>query len=206
VVGGGGDLGGHRLRGADEHVVAPAGGLMPGLPGERGLPDAGRQAGSRRVEFLVGAVDRVAVKDRGERVEGAQVPGFLPVRIWVEVDPQGGGDRRPAAIGDAELKPPAADRVEHRGVLGDPDHVLQRQRHHRGPEPDPRGTASEGAEKRRRQPAGKAEPGGAARPGSQNPFLPNEQWCPSSRPATVPWRAAGCQSGHPGPVSSPRAG
>ena len=140
---------------------------MPGLLGERGLPDAGRQAGSRRVQFLIRAVHRVAVEDRAERVERAQVAGFLP--------PSGSVSRsipRAAEIGglpavrDAELEPPGgrarrAPRRPRRPGPPSPAAVARPRSRAGSARCGPRGTEKR---ERRRQPAGKAEPRGAARP------------------------------------------
>lgn len=166
MVGGRGDLGRHRLRAADEHAVAAAGGVVAGLLGQRGLPDAPRQARRRRVEFLVGAVDRVAVEHPRQRTERRQVPGLLQLPVGTEVDAEGGRDGGLAAVGHAELKPPGANRVDHGGVFRHPHHVLKRQWHYRGAQPDPRGAGGQRAEERerRRQPAGEAEAGRAAPP------------------------------------------
>jgi hypothetical protein len=60
--------------------------------------------------------------------------------------------RRPVAKSEAKLKPPAAQLVDHRGVLGEPDRVLKRREDDRSSDADrdrPRSDCGEHWEERR---------------------------------------------------------
>lgn len=110
------------------------GGAGPFGTGDGGLPDPVRQAGRGRVQ-------QGAARQRLAAQGLLQEPGgpFLVLPALLEVAPEGLEGRAVGAAPDAEFDPAAAEQVGQGGVLGDPERVVQRQRRHRGTEPDPVG-------------------------------------------------------------------
>jgi hypothetical protein len=110
-----------------------------------------RAAGTRRVA-AAGRCRRAARRERGEQ------PGD---RLAVQFGTGGGvlaegGERIGGAAGpEAQLHPPAGDRIEHGGVLRDPDRILQRGGDDARGQPDPGSVGGHPGQEhqRRRQPA-----------------------------------------------------
>jgi hypothetical protein len=103
--------------------------------GERGLPPGVEQRGRGRVQRAAVARQDVAPQ-RADELLG--VPGEDRGPLLRVVPERREGARRPPAA-DAELEPPAGQRRQHGGVLGDPQRRLERQRHDARAEHDPRG-------------------------------------------------------------------
>ena len=72
-------------------------------------------------------------------------------RLRVDVAAEGGVLQVAVAAADADLDAAAAEGVDDRDVLGQPDRVLQRQDRDRGAEPDPRGAGRRVGEERPRR-------------------------------------------------------
>ena len=124
---------------------------------EDALPDAAGQAGRLRLQHCTAVGEQRLAVERAIEQVGAARGRLAPLR-----DRQAEGRKRhfvkPAA--DAKLNAPAADEVDRRRVLGEPQRVLQRNGHHRGAEPDARGAFRDGGEQDEGRGAG-AGPGAA---------------------------------------------
>ncbi len=100
-------------------------------------------------------VERSAGQRRLEPIE--HVAGEFPALGDVAAE-RAERHRVGATRADAEVEAATADRIEHGGILGEPDRILQAEHHHARPEPDapcPCGRGGEQDERRREA----AEPG-----------------------------------------------
>ena len=83
-------------------------------------------------------------------MDGADPVG-VALTTGAEVVAEGGEGQRVATGTQAQLEPAAAEDVDDRGVLGDPDRVLQRQDHDGGAETNALGALGGGREKGERR-------------------------------------------------------
>jgi hypothetical protein len=83
-----------------------------------------------------------------EPQDGETLTGQLP--LLLDVAAEGGVLERAGAAADADLDAPAAEGVDDRDILGEPQRVLKRQDRDRGGQPDPLGAGGRVGQERPR--------------------------------------------------------
>ena len=123
-----------RLGAREHEAVARLAGAYAPADREGRLPHSIDELRGRRIERIV-ARERLTAK----RVANDREMAFEDRSALPAVEAEGGERRRRSAGADSQFEAAARDEIEHRGILGDPDGIFERQRHDLGAEANTRG-------------------------------------------------------------------